>query len=52
MNRDLDRLAAEAGIVREYTTLTGETVRVESPLPDDIEALLAALRDDAAAAAR
>lgn len=28
MTGDLDRLAAAAGIVREYTTLTGETVRV------------------------
>ena len=31
--------------------LTDATVRVESPLPADIEGLLAALRDDAAAAA-
>lgn len=31
--------------------LTGEPITAESPLPDDIEALLAALREDAAAAA-
>lgn len=28
MSADLDRLAAAAGIIREYTTLTGKTVRV------------------------
>ena len=40
MNGDLDQLAAAAGIVREYTTLTGETVRV----PDDaVRALLRAM---------
>jgi 4-alpha-glucanotransferase len=40
VNGDLDRLAADAGIVREYTTLTGETVRV----PDDaVRALLRAM---------
>src|SRR5690606_40939721 len=31
--------------------LGGEPISVESPLPDDIERLLAALRDDAAVAA-
>ena len=45
------RQALHASRLELEHPLTGAPIAVESPLPDDIEALLAALRDDAAAAA-